>query len=255
MPIFQFFKRRWLLDRPFPDRWLRILEGKVPVYRKLPSKYRELLKQRMVIFMDEKRFEECGGMMLTEEIKIVISAYACVLILEEKADYYSGLQSILVYPNDYMAPVYELNEGGIVTEGYEHRSGEYWGGGNIVLSWSDIDKNLYEAESGSNLIYHEFSHLLDDRYGLTAGIDQDGKPLRDDEWTHVLASSYRKLQRRAYENRKSALDLYGTESPAELFSVATEAFFEKSGDLHRENPDLYRMLNSFYKLDPLRWKG
>lgn len=255
MPIFRFLKRRWLLKRPFPDSWQRILEGKVPVYSRLPSNYRDLLKKRLVIFMDEKRFEECGGMVLTEEMRVIIAAYACVLILEETADYYGGLQTILVYPDDYMAPVHEQDEGGIVTEGYEHRKGEYWGAGNIVLSWSEIDDNLYEDSQGHNLIYHEFSHQLDDRYGLTAGIDYDGKPLRDDEWTHVLAKSYRKLQRRAYENRRSALDLYGTKSPAELFSVASEAFFEKPDALHRENPDLYAMLKNFYSLDPLRWRG
>lgn len=209
----------------------------------------------MVILMNEKRFEGCGGLTITEEMRVVIIAYASVMILEETADYYSGLNSILVYPQDYTAPVHEMDEGGIVTEGYEHRKGEYWGGGNIVLSWSDIDDQLYNADSGENLIYHEFSHLLDDRYGLTAGIDHNGKPIRDDEWTHVLASSYRKLQRRIFENRKSVLDEYGAESPPEFFSVASEAFFEIPDDLHRENPDLYRMLQNFYKLDPLRWRG
>ncbi len=255
MPLIQFLRRRWLLRRPFPDRWLRTLEGKVPVYRRLPQKYRELLKQRMVIFLSEKKFEECGGMVLTEEIKVIISAYACVMIIEETADYYSGLQAILVYPDDYVAPVLEEDEGGIITEGVEHRKGEYWGAGNIVLSWNEIQENLYGESRGHNLIYHEFSHQLDDRYGLTAGIDYDGRPLRDDEWTHTLAKAYRKLQRRVYERRTSALDLYGTKSPAELFSVASEAFFEKPDELHRENPELYTMLRSFYSLDPLRWRG
>lgn len=255
MPIFQYLKRKWLLRQPFPDRWLKTLEGKVPVYRKLPSNYRELLQKRVTILMDEKRFEGCGGLTVTEEMKVVITAYASVMILEETADYYSGLHSVLVYPQDYSAPVHEMDESGIVTEGYENRKGEYWGGGNIVLSWSDIEETIYDYDSGQNLIYHEFSHLLDDRYGLTAGIDQTGKAIRDDQWTHILANSYRKLQRRVYEKRKTALDLYGAESPAEFFSVATEAFFEKPDDLHRENPDLYRMLKNFYKLDPLRWRG
>jgi len=255
MPIYRYFKRKWLLRQPFPDNYLKTLESKVPVYRKLPQHFRETLKKRMVIFLDEKRFEGCGGLSITDEIRTVIAAYASVLILEETADYYSGLQSILVYPNDYMAPVREEDEGGIVSEGFEHRKGEYWGAGNIVLSWADIEENLYESRDGQNLIYHEFSHLLDDRYGLTAGVDENGRSHRDDEWTRILAKSFRNLQRHAYERRESVLDLYGSKNPAELFSVATEAFFEKPDELHRENPDLYRMLNNFYKLDPLRWLG
>ena len=209
----------------------------------------------MVIFLDEKRFEGCGGLTVTDQIKTVIAAYASVLILVETADHYSGLQSILVYPNDYMAPVHEEDERGVVSEGFEHRKGEYWGAGNIVLSWADIEENLYESRDGQNLIYHEFSHLLDDRYGLTAGVDENGRSHRDDEWTRIIAKSFRNLQRRAYERRESALDLYGSKNPAELFSVATEAFFEKPDELHRENPDLYRVLSNFYRLDPLRWMG
>lgn len=255
MPLFQYFKRRWLLRQPFPDRWQRVLDSSVPVYRRLPQNYRDTLKQRMQIFLSEKRFEECGGLMLTEKMKVVIAAHACVLILEETADYYSDLQSILVYPDDYVAPVNEMDEGGIITEGMEHRKGEYWNMGNIVLSWADIDRKLYDNPDGHNLVYHEFSHFLDDRYGLTSGVDGTGRPLRDDEWTHTLAKAYRRLQQKAYENRSSALDLYGAESPPELFSVATEAFIEKPDALHREMPDLYNMLRSFYKLDPLRWRG
>ena len=255
MPFYRYFKRKWLLNRPFPDRWLKLLEQRVPVYRQLPSNYREKLRNHLVILMDEKRFEGCGGLEMTEEMRVVILAYASVMILEETADYYAGLQSILVYPYDYQAPVYEVDENGFVTEGFEHRKGEYWGGGNIVLSWPEIDKQLYEDDYEGNLIYHEFSHLLDDKYGLSAGIDQNDLPIRDDEWTHVLAKAYRRLNQRMYENRDSVLDMYGTESPAEFFSVSTEAFFTKPDEIHRENPDLYRMLNQFYKLDPLRWRG
>lgn len=255
MPIIQYLKRRWLLNQPFPDRWLQILESSVPVYKRLPHYHRETLQKRMMIFMNEKRFEECGGIMLTEKMKVVIAAHASVLILVETADYYGDLQSILVYPDDYVAPVNEMDENGVITEGVEHRKGEYWNLGNIVLSWADIDRNLYDNPDGHNLVYHEFAHFLDDRYGLTAGIEMDGTPMRDDEWTHVLAKAYRRLRQKITENRTSSLDIYGAESPEELFSVATEAFIEKPGALHTEMPDLYGMLQEFYQLDPLRWRG
>jgi Mlc titration factor MtfA (ptsG expression regulator) len=37
---------------------------------------------------------------------------------------------------------------------------------------------------------------------------------------------------------------------AEFFAVATEAFFEKPAALRRDQPELYRLLVDFYKLDP-----
>ena len=232
-----------------------MLINKVPVYRKLPNELKEKLKQRVVIFLDEKLFEGCGGLEMTDEIRIVIAAYASVLILEETSDYYGDLQAILVYPDDYVAPVHHESEGGIVSEGFESRHGEYWGAGSIVLSWRDIQRNLYSPRGEGNLIYHEFSHLLDDRYGLTAGVSDTGKPLRDDEWTRVFSNTYQKLIRTARTGNLSALDTYGAKNPAELFSVATEAFFEKPVRLKRELPELYEMLKSFYGLDPVSWPG
>lgn len=190
---------------------------------------------------------------MTEEKKVIVAAYASVLILEEKADYYGDLQSILIYPNDYFAPVSHQTEDGFIEEGYENRKGEYWQAGVIVLSWSDIEAQLYgeERKSGQNLIYHEFSHFLDDRYGLTAGIDHNGDTLRDDEWTVIIAKAYRNLR---FSGKHSFLDRYGAESPAEFFSVATELFFERPEKLLQENNKLYSLLQNFYRLDPIRWK-
>jgi MtfA peptidase len=190
---------------------------------------------------------------MTDQKRVVIAACACVLILEETSDYYGDLQSILVYPDDYVAPVQDEGEGGIVSVGYESRKGEYWGVGSIVLSWKDIERNLYTKKDGQNLIYHEFSHLLDDRYGLTAGISETGEVLRDDEWSRTLAKTYRSLIRSTRRGRRHILDPYGARHPAEFFSVATEAFFEQPSDLKRTLPGLYKMLQSFYRLDPASW--
>jgi MtfA peptidase len=55
-----------------------------------------------------------------------------------------------------MAPVHEEEESGIMTEGVEPRSGESWDLGTIVLSWDDIQNDLDNSFSGSNLILHEF---------------------------------------------------------------------------------------------------
>jgi MtfA peptidase len=255
MPLIQYLKRKWIARKPFPDVWLKTLENRVPVWHRLPSRYRDVLKRHIPVILSEKNFEGCAGLELTEEMKVIIAAYACVPILEETGNYYGGLQAILVYPDNYIAPVREYEEGGVVTEGFEPRSGEYWGTGNIVLAWSEIEKTLRGREAGQNLIIHEFSHQLDDRYGLSAGISVEGEAFRDDEWTQTLARSYRKHLRNMQGRRRSVLDEYGATSPAEFFSVASEAFFESPGALHREVPGLYRILREFYALDPISWKG
>ncbi|WP_069132658.1 M90 family metallopeptidase [Rhodohalobacter halophilus] len=253
MPVIRYFIRKWVKSQPLSAERQRILQQKVPLFRKLPGHYKERLQEHLKILLHEKYFEGCGGLQLTEDMKVIVGAYASVLILEETADYYGDLQSILIYPDDYVAPVNQETEGGFIEEGFENRKGEYWQAGVIVLSWQDIESQLFGEERGSglNLIIHEFSHFLDDRYGLTAGIDLDGKTLRDDEWTNIIAKAYRDLR---FTRKSSFLDRYGAENPAEFFSVATELFFERPERLLQENKKLYTLLEKFYRLDPIRWK-
>lgn len=255
MPIFQYLKRRWILGKPFPESWQRILEEKVPYYQKLPLHYREVLKLRIMVFINEKLFEGCGGLQMTEQIKVIISAYACVLLLEEVSDYYPDLQSILVYPDDYLAPVNEEDEAGIITTGSEARKGESWNVGSIVLSWNDIEQNIYNEKDKQNLIFHEFAHQLDQHYGLTAGITNTGKVTQSNEWNDVMAASYKQLRKVTARTELTVLDNYGATEPAEFFSVATEAYFEDPKQLKKEFPDLYNQLNKFYIVDPVKFSA
>lgn len=250
MPIFRFLKRKWLLSRPFPDGWESILKRKVPYFQRLTSELQATLRKRIVIFIDEKLFEGCGGLTMTEEKKVIISAYACVLLLGESSDYYSDLQSILVYPDDYRAPVHEESESGIVTTGTETRKGEFWNVGSIVLSWNDLMENIYEGSNRRNIVFHEFAHHLDEQYGLTAGVDEDGQVFRDDEWSKTIAKAYRSHQKKTFRKTPTVLDPYGAEHPVELFAVATESFFLEPIKLKREYPDLYSGFVNFYNIDP-----
>ena len=55
------------------------------------------------VFLREKHFEGCGGLELTDEIRVTIAAQACLLLLHRETDYYPKLTSILVYPAGYSA--------------------------------------------------------------------------------------------------------------------------------------------------------
>ncbi|MDX1640716.1 MAG: zinc-dependent peptidase [Balneolaceae bacterium] len=250
MPIFRFLRRKWLLQKSFPESWQKILEREVRYYTLLPDDLKQTLRNHLVIFRDEKLFEGCKGFEVTEEVRVIISAYACVLLLGEPSDYYPDLQSILIYPDDYVAPVRNQYPGGVISEGTEARKGESWDVGSIVLSWDDIRENIRNSSSVHNLIFHEFAHQLDHHYGLTAGIGDEGEIYRDDEWTNILASAYRTLERKSRRGKSCVLDSYGATHPAELFAVATETFFLNPHQLNEEFPKLYGVLTSFYNLDP-----
>ena len=52
---------------------------------------------------------------------------------------------------------------------------------------------------------------------------------------------------------QSLIDPYGSADRAEFFAVATEAFFERSDALAKQNPELYAVLREFYGLNPIEW--
>jgi Mlc titration factor MtfA (ptsG expression regulator) len=46
------------------------------------------------------------------------------------------------------------------------------------------------------------------------------------------------------------LDPYAAQSEAEFFAVATEVFFCEPLELQTRNPELYAVLQAFYRQDP-----
>jgi MtfA peptidase len=69
----------------------------------------------------------------------------------------------------------------------------------------------------------------------------------------VSSKEYEKLRRKALSGRKDIMDYYGATNPAEFFAVATETFFESPKQMKLTHPQLYKELESFYRLDPLKW--
>ncbi len=256
MPFIRSIKRYFSARRPLRQTFKDQLVTSIPFYRHLNASQKENLETRMSVLLDEKIFEGCGGLTITDEMRGVIAAYAGLLIMDKPSDYYSDLGAILVYPDDYVAPVYQMHDGGVVSEGSERRQGESWDSGSIVLSWSDIRDSALNSENGHNLIIHEFAHQLDDQYGLSAGITLKGEPLQDDEWTRDLAKIYRDLiNAERFGRSDHPLDLYGATNPAECFAVTLEAFIESPRRLERKYAGAYRMLTDFFGFDPARIWG
>jgi MtfA peptidase len=251
--VFGFFKRRRrrkLQAKPFPPAWLALLEQNVRFYADLVDADRRELLELVRIFMAEKSFEGCGGLELTDLIKVTITAQACRLLLHRETDLYPRLITILVYPTAYVAKTVEPIGGPIALEGEEIRLGEAWKGGVVIVSWDEAHAASRGQTYGRNVVLHEFAHQLDMENG-----NADGVPVlksRGDyvRWAQVMKREYERLRRDSALGRYSALDDYGATNPSEFFAVATECFFEKAGVLRKRNPELYDELNSFYRQDP-----
>jgi len=247
---FKKWRRNRFANQQFPGQWLTIIERNVPFYKRLPPMDKKELRRHILIFIGEKRFEGCGGLEITEEIKVTIAAQACILLLHRRTDYYPGLSSILVYPQAYVARKTEHLAGGIVAEGPDIRLGESWHRGSVVLSWDDVRRSAADVHDGHNVVFHEFAHQLD-----SSGAKRDSTPvLRSPStyiaWARILQKDYEKLRRAVSSNSVTLLNKYGATNPAEFFAVATECFFEKPKELQELHPDLYNELKRFYQQDP-----
>ena len=258
--MFGFLKKRRrdrIRNRPFPSEWRDLLLRRYPLYSRLSAADREELEADIKIFLAGKRFEGCGGQEITDEVRVLIAAQACLLLLHRDTDCYPLLHSILVYPSSYVARTQHWEKDGTITEGVQARGGESWSHGAVVLAWDGAFAGAVELNKGRNLVLHEFAHQLDEEDGIA-----DGAPLlsgsnlwqvrhRYQTWARVLSEEFQELRRATADGQETVLDTYGAKNPAEFFAVATEAFFEKPGRLKERHPALYDQLKEFYRQDPL----
>ncbi len=245
-------RRAALWNAPFSEYWEILVKQNIPVYHLLPDELKAQLLSHINIFLDEKRFEGCEGLEITDEIRVTIAAQACMLLLNRKPNYYPKLTSILVYPSNYIAKRIE-RKGGIETVKEQARSGESWLHGTLVFSWDAVKHGASDIKDGHNVVFHEFAHRLDQEDGRA-----DGAPILEHRtkyasWARVLSDEYEKLQKKARKRKRSVLRKYGATNPAEFFAVLTEAFFEKPKQLKKKHPDLYEEIKDFYKVDPEEW--
>src|SRR5437016_8497235 len=236
---------------PIPDTWHGIVEQNVALARGLSSDERERLLRLVQVFLGDKHFEGCGGLVLTEEMKVTIAAEASLLLLHLEGPCYPTLRTVLVYPHAFVPKFARPPTAGGIVQPPAALLGESWGDGVVVISWDDTLKGGRDPADGVNVVLHEFAHQLDDEDSHADGAPLlSGGTLRT--WGRVLSDEYARLQQDAAADRASVLDPYGAENKAEFFVVATETFFEKPVQLERDHPELYAQLKQFYRQDPAR---
>jgi MtfA peptidase len=239
-------RRAKLLALPFPPKWLTFLHKNVAHYQHLSEEEQTRLRNDLRIFVSEKHWEGCGGLEITDEIKVTIAAQACLLVLGMRHNYFDRVSSILVYPRGYLVPV----DDDPVHDNHSARLGEAHYRGPVVLSWAEVLSEGRTPAAGHNLVIHEFAHQLDFLDGVVDGTP----PLKDAaqarRWHDVMTAEYQRLIRESASGQATVLDQYGTTNEAEFFAVATECFFDLPVALKQRHPQLYDLLREYYQQDP-----
>ena len=97
-------RRKKILAAPFPSEWERHIQNNIQYYQHLNNEEKKRLQDLIQIFIAEKYWLGCNSLKLTDEIRVLIAAHACLLILALPNDNYRNVKSIYVYPTTIFSP-------------------------------------------------------------------------------------------------------------------------------------------------------
>ena len=249
-------RRRRLQARPFPKRWLTLIQRHVVFFPRLSAMDRAELLCHIRVFLAEKHFEGCGGFAITDEVRVTIAAQACLLLLHRRTDYFPGLLTILVYPLTYM--VEERRQVGehVWEEGTVSRLGETGRRmGSLVLSWGAVKHGAADPSDGKNVVIHEFAHQLDFENDAADGVPELVTREQQLAWAAVMRAEFASLRAADESGIPALLDTYGATDPGEFFAVSVEAFFEQPHALRAHHPKLYAELRKYFQQDPVEFSA
>ncbi|HET9710187.1 MAG TPA: M90 family metallopeptidase [Gemmatimonadales bacterium] len=234
-----------------PATWRPLIEERVLLTRKLSAEDWNRLLALVSEFVRDKHFEGIDGLVVTEEIKVIVAAQACLLVLHVDTGAFPRVRSIILYPGTFVPRRAQLDRHVRLEPEVEPAPllGEAVRGA-IVLSWESIQQSLVEPRDGHNVVLHEFAHELDREDGYVDGIPLLEPPSSTRTWAKVLRERFEELQRQTGDGERDLLNEYGATNRAEFFAVATELFFERPVEMRERYPDLYRELQGFYRQDP-----
>jgi len=233
------------LEVPFSDSWRSLLGANLRWWSALDDGDRARMEDLIRIFLAEKSFEGTRGFEPTGEMRVLIAAQACLLILGLDYDLYRDVTSIIVSPSIVHQPGSRHLDGGIVSDDHPALAGQAMLHGPVLIVWDSLSAQARHPGRGHNVVIHEFAHKLDMRDGATDGVPPMSAELKR-RWEPKLRSMLQGLR----DGTVDDLDGYGGTNPAELLAVATEAFFDTPARLLRDEPELYDLLQAFYRQDP-----
>ncbi len=204
-------------------------------YQRAHAKDRQRMERIVATFVNDKEWVG-AGIVVEEEMKVMISACAAQLLRGHPDLVLKHFDKIIMYPDTYR----------------NHRSGRMHEGevrpatGTIVISWDDFVNGYAHTHDAHNVGLHELAHALWFENSIENGEDDflNAGFLR--QWNAIAETEVRSIKA---GNASFFRDYAGT-NEAEFFAVAVEYFFERPLEFRDALPDHYAVLCSLLKQDP-----
>jgi MtfA peptidase len=229
-----FFVHFYLKLKKLTPKQQSILRLQFSFYNKLSSKQQLYFEHRVCSFITDKTFIGREGLILSDEVKILIAATAVMLTFGFR-DFYIGLiDKIFVYPNAFYSKASQ-----------EYHKGEF----NpklkaLVLSWTDFKQGYNVGDDNLNLGIHEFTHAI--HLNSMKEKDVSSTIFRDsfNELTNLLTSNDL-LRKKLITSRY--FRAYAFTNQFEFVAVLVEYFIETPEEFKNQFPKIYnkvkQMLN------------
>jgi len=207
--------------------------------------------QHAARLVQRTNWEAARGFEVTDAIIDSIAAHAALLVagFEPRTEPFRDVTSVIVHAGTFVT--YDTVPGparGVVSDAPRYLAGQAGHGrGPIVLDWRTAQREIADPDGGTNVIYHEFAHKLDQLDGLFDGMPPLGSNEGRARWAQTMGTNYRRLRRRG---RDPLVRAYGATNEAEYFAVVSELFFTVPGLLREHHRRVYDVLADFYKQDP-----
>ncbi len=250
-------------------------------YRFLPRHPR--LRELSSLFLMRKEFFGARGLALTDDMAVAVAAQASMLLLgrsllDEQINPHRAFDvmrdfddsvGIVLHAGAMLAKGRRVDANGVVHEHTQALSGQAMMRGPITLSWQDVADSPFQAGQGSNVVVHEFAHVLDMQTGAADGappLPRDfapfGVPFADgasasQAWATVMGFSFERFCNRLTAAQQLGeplplLNAYGASAPEEFFAVAVESYLINPRQFASELPELLPWFDALFQAH--RWQ-
>lgn len=201
-----------------------VLENKFPFYQNLTQKRQRQFQHRLANFLRKKEFLGRENFEVTERVRVLVGAHACMLSFGRKNYLYKLIDYIIVFPDSFSSGHREYRE-------VEFNPKE----SALVLSWKHfVEGQRLDKPKRRNLVVFQFMQALQ----VEAKVNSDNDSNR-------LENQFQNILRRLTEPgvkeelEKGILKYHPFTNEFEFLGVLAECFFEFPKVFKAEFPLLY----------------
>lgn len=244
----------WLRRRrapALPDAlWQRTLAC-YPFLADRPQADLARLRELSARFLAGKEFHGAGGLEITDAMALAIAAQAVLPVLHLGLAWYDDFVTVVVHPAEVVARRTQVDDTGVVHGWEEVLAGESMEGGPVMVNWRDVAAAGTAAESGYNVVIHEFVHKIDLRDGEADGCPPLPSRAARAQWQAALQANYGRFREQVivaerFGGEAPWLDAYGATAIDEFFAVACEAYFVNRARFTQDFPELTALFDGFF---------